>query len=171
VLRDEFSFRCVYCLVRETWTRHLSAFNIDHFQPTVLRPDLELKYENLLYSCGTCNLIKGNRSVPDPLKVLLNGEVHVSPDGMLVAGTPGAARLIDLLDLNGDSLVEFRELVMDIVRLAAACDPELLRRFMGHPSDLPDLATLRPPGGNSMPEGVGMSHFQRRADGSLPETY
>ena len=32
-LRDEFAFRCVYCLFRETWGKLRGAFNLDHFQP------------------------------------------------------------------------------------------------------------------------------------------
>ena len=30
-LRDEFSFRCVYCLRRETWTIRKGEFVIEHF--------------------------------------------------------------------------------------------------------------------------------------------
>jgi hypothetical protein len=36
------------------------------------------------------------------------------------------------------------------------------------PIDLPNLARLRPPGGNSRPAGVDASHFARRARGELP---
>jgi hypothetical protein len=32
-LRDEFIFRCVYCLKREQWGHVTSEFDIDHFQP------------------------------------------------------------------------------------------------------------------------------------------
>ena len=30
-LRDEFSFRCVYCLLREQWGRVRGLFDLDHF--------------------------------------------------------------------------------------------------------------------------------------------
>ena len=32
-LRDEFTFRCVYCLKRETWGQVTGEFELDHFQP------------------------------------------------------------------------------------------------------------------------------------------
>src|SRR5579872_364747 len=32
-LRDEFSFRCVYCQIREQWGRLTGEFDLDHFLP------------------------------------------------------------------------------------------------------------------------------------------
>ena len=32
-LRDEFLFRCVYCLHREQWYDRGATFNIEHFVP------------------------------------------------------------------------------------------------------------------------------------------
>ena len=42
---------------------------------------------------------------------------------------------------------------------------------MGFPEDLPDLSELRPPDGNSRPEGVAQSYSALRERGELPETY
>ena len=36
-LRDEFDFRCVYCLKRETWGQITSEFELDHFEPQACR--------------------------------------------------------------------------------------------------------------------------------------
>ena len=47
-LRDEFAFRCVYCLRRERWEPGLSAFEIDHWKPAAQHPSLALDYDNLL---------------------------------------------------------------------------------------------------------------------------
>jgi hypothetical protein len=58
-----------------------------------------------------------------------------------------------------------------IVALAVKHDRELFKRLMGFPADLPDLASLKPPDGNTRPGGVAASHFERRAHGELPETY
>src|SRR5689334_17125465 len=69
-LRDEFSFRCVYCLLREQWGRVRGIYEIDHFLPVVHQAQLTLDYANLLYACATCNAAKGGRDVPDPLIVL-----------------------------------------------------------------------------------------------------
>jgi hypothetical protein len=60
-LRDEFTFCCVYCLKRETWGQVTGEFELDHFQPQSLAPDLRLDYFNLVYACRRCNAV--NRSI------------------------------------------------------------------------------------------------------------
>jgi hypothetical protein len=57
------------------------------------------------------------------------------------------------------------------MQLAASHDPVLHRRLTGFPNDLPDLKSLRPPGGNTRPEGIEQSHFRRRERGELPAMY
>ena len=48
-LRDEFSFRCVYCLVRERhYPNREAAFGVDHLIPQRVAPELALHYDNLL---------------------------------------------------------------------------------------------------------------------------
>jgi len=47
-LRDEFSFRCVYCLLREQWGRVRGLFDLDHFHATANRPGLAVDYDNRL---------------------------------------------------------------------------------------------------------------------------
>ncbi len=69
-LRDEFDFRCVYCLKREKWGQVTFEFELDHFQPQSLKPRLKLVYSNLVYACRRCNAVKLDQSVIDPLKLL-----------------------------------------------------------------------------------------------------
>ena len=57
-LRDEFQFRCVYCLEREVWTKPVAAFDIDHHAAVGGNPGLQFDYDNLLYVCHSCNLSK-----------------------------------------------------------------------------------------------------------------
>lgn len=170
-LRDEFSFRCVYCLIREMWGPVQGVFALEHFLPIATRPDLALEYDNLLYGCASCNLSKGSQQTPDPLRVLLAGKVEVTPDGQIRASSGEARKLIDMLSLNRPRLCEFRSLWIQIVRLAALHDPDLFQRLLGYPPDLPDLTVLRPPQGNSRPEGVKQSHHARRGRGELLERY
>ncbi len=170
-LRDEFAFRCVYWLTREVWTRAYGAYAIDHFLPVATDPTLETEYGNLLYACIPCNLGKRDSLTPDPLAVLLLESVVVSDDGTIRGTTPEAARLIELVGLDRPRAVEFREMWIGIVRLAAAFDPDRHRRIMGYPADLPDLSALDPPGGNAKPEGIAASHLARKSAGTLPETY
>src|ERR1700740_558501 len=70
-LRDEFCFRCVYCLVREQWGLVPGVFGIDPSLPVASHADKVLSYDNLLYCCATCNGAKGKRRLPNPEKVLV----------------------------------------------------------------------------------------------------
>jgi hypothetical protein len=170
-LRDEFAFRCVYCLTREIWGLLKGIYALDHFLAVVARPDLALEYDNLLYTCVSCNLSKGRQETPDPLSTLLDPDVMVSADGAIQASTPAARKLVDRLGLDRPRLREFRELWIRIVRLAALHDPALLQRLMGYPADLPDLSGLQPPEGNTRPDGIAQSYLARRLRNELPGTY
>lgn len=170
-LRDEFSFRCVYCLLREQWGQVRSLYAIDHFLPIASHPDRGCEYDNLLYTCSTCNAAKGSRIVPDPLVLLTSSTVRVEEDGKIHTDNPEVAPLLELLGLDSDRSCELRMLWMGIVALAAEHKPELYRKLMGYPNDLPNLGRLRPPGGNARPQGVQQSCFARKEAGSLPEIY
>ena len=170
-LRDEFAFRCVFCLAREVWGSFKGIYALDHFLSVAGRPDLLLDYDNLLYVCVSCNLSKGSQQVPDPLSNLLDSDIRVTEDGVIHASSPAASKLVEQLGLDRPRLREFRELWIRIVRLSVQHDPEMFRRLMGYPVDLPDLSTLRPPEGNSRPEGIAQSHFARRQRSELSDTY
>lgn len=60
-LRDEFGFRCVYCLRREQWELCRGIFHIDHFVPVSQDPTRLHDYDNLLYTCVSCNFAKRDR--------------------------------------------------------------------------------------------------------------
>jgi hypothetical protein len=170
-LRDEFSFRCVYCMTREGWASGLNCFHIDHFLPTTHSPELEVSYVNLLYCCSTCNSNKRDRIIPNPLRFLLAEHVTCDQTGRLIPSSYEATLVIEALDLNRDRRIAYRKTWMDILELAEASNPTLYRKLLGYPDDLPDLSKLKPPGGNSRPEGLTQSHYERRLRGELPETY
>ena len=170
-LRDEFAFRCVYCLMRETWGSFGSQYAIDHFVPTVTAPEATTHYANLLYVCVTCNGVKSDQLVCDPLVALLDGAVRCDSEGGLHAETPDAAQVIELLDLNDPRRVESRALWISVVGLAERFDGALHRRLLAYPRNLPALSKLSPPGGNAKPEGVEQSYFRQRERGELAETY
>jgi hypothetical protein len=170
-LRDEFSFRCVYCLGREQWGHVTGEFALDHFVPQKSSPALATTYDNLVYSCTRCNLAKSDQAVSDPSAELTVGALQVQPDGKLEGFSTNAKSLILKLDLNAPKMVEWRLLWIRIIALAADRDRTLWLRIMGFPSDLPSLVRLRPPGGNSRPDGVAKCHFARAARGELPASY
>lgn len=82
-----------------------------------------------------------------------------------------ARLLVRLLGLNGRAETEARMLWIGIIALAERFDTEFYRRLMGFPIDLPDLARLRPPGGNARPEGLASYFHVRRGEGTLPANY
>jgi hypothetical protein len=169
-LRDEFSFRCVYCLRREQWERASAIFNIDHFLSVANHPALVTDYDNLFYACAKCNLAKGARALPNPLAVLTSSFVRVELDGTIHADADSAARLIELLGLNSREYTEFRKLWIEIAVVTQE-RPGLYVQLMGYPADLPNLRLRRPPGGNTRPAGVEESAFARRERGELPTFY
>jgi HNH endonuclease len=170
-LRDEFCFRCVYCLRRERWEPDCGVFEIDHLSPVSLSPELRVAYRNLIYSCTTCNSAKRAQPLPDPSVVFTSSSLAVEPDGNLSGRTEESSLLIRLLDLNDPMFVTWRMRMIRIVALAGQHDPELFLSLMAYPDGLPNLATLRPPGGNGLPEGILQSHFERRKRGELLATY
>lgn len=171
-LRDEFTFRCVYCLKRERWGYLKASYDLDHFHAQAIAQAQILDYDNLLYSCATCNSAKGVDPIPDPTTELLDSSVEVHDDGSITASTPGAQKIIEVLGLDDPEYREFRLMMIGIVRITAAhrlTDPTF-EMVMGYPSDLPDLNRLRPPR-NRRPEGVETSYYARQRRGQLPATY
>ena len=169
-LRDEFDFRCVYCLKRETWGQVTFEFELDHFQPQSLNPQLRLDYLNLVYACRRCNAAKGNQAIADPFPLLRSPFVKTLPDGSLQAHDTRVQRLLRQLDLNSPRLTSWRLMWMRILALARDRDPELYVQLVGLPEDLPDLRKRRPPQ-NLRQDGLDRCWFVRRERGNLPAAY
>ena len=144
-LRDEFTFRCVYCLKRETWGQVTFEYELDHFQPQSLRADLKRNYLNLVYACRRCNAVKGDQVIDDPFRSLNSETVATSPDGSLHTRDGRTSRLIRHLDLNAPRLRAWRLMWTRIVTLAMVHEQTLYSQLVGFPIDLPDLRRLRPP--------------------------
>jgi hypothetical protein len=169
-LRDEFSFRCVYCLYREQWGVRTASWHLDHFSPQVVDPTLTLTYENLLYVCARCNLTKGRRLVPDPCSMGLAASLEVDQTGVITAKNKDGQILIDVLRLNNEDNTRFRSMMIRTLDILATADRAVYRLWMGYPDDLPDLSTLKP-SGNTKPDGVNNCFFARRKRGELEEVY
>lgn len=169
-LRDEFTFRCVYCLKRETWGQVTGEFELDHFEPQSLAPELTLDYANLVYACRRCNAVKLDKTVEDPFVILSRDSVIVLSDGYLKCDRTEVNRLIMQLDLNSPRLVRWRVMWMRIVDLANQRDTELHRQLTAFPEDLPNLQRLKP-SNNLRPEGVELSWYSKRKRGQLIDIY
>lgn len=168
-LRDEFDFRCVYCLFRERWGQVKGTFHIDHFEARKLREDLSLVYDNLVYSCHTCNLGKSTATLPDPHAYAYGECLRVEDDGTIKPLNKVGETLIDELTLDDEHRQEFRKTMLDTIKMASDGGRiDILRRWLGLPSDLPNLERCEPPEGNERPEGLNESWYAR---GERPDVF
>ena len=170
-LRDEFTFRCVYCHTREQWGQVKGMYDLDHFVPQAYEPQKRAQYGNLLYACKACNGAKGDQTTPDPSQVLTSDDVQVYADGSIQGLSAEAERLVWLLGLDGPKYRAWRLLWLRIIELAERYDRELYHQLMRFPADLPNLKRLRPPAGNARPDGIDASYFELRERGELPDEY
>lgn len=177
-LRDEFQFRCVYCLERERWDRNgHAAFGVDHVKPQG-SPEYEAlvcAYDNLVYACNRCNSWKRDVVLLDPCSERLAEHVRMVADGAMVGLTQDGAKLVYVLGLNDQRSRTVRRRFLRVLRLFQdhPDDPDILALYLdcfGYPDDLPDLEPLNPPA-NSRPDGLNDSYFRQRAEGRLPADY
>ncbi len=167
-LRDEFCFRCVYCLIREPWIDMRRGYQIDHFVPQKIRPDLKAEYDNLLYLCAACNNLKGAALLPDPCEVALESCLRFLQDGTVEALRVEGERIIEILQLDDPRLVDMRRRKIGILNSLAVNNWLLFAGEMSFPKDLPNL-TAEPPPNNTRPEGLQLSWHSLRNE--LPEVY
>lgn len=173
-LRDEFSYRCVFSLMRESWPQ--TRFHIDHFVSQKERPDLVCDYDNLILLEGRLNLVKGKQRLPNPGKIPLGKCLHVHMDdarlGEIEAfeGNEVGEWIIRVLRLDSYDATEVRKLLIGILRSVARTDEQLFRKLIGYPANLPDLTKANPPD-NKRKDGIYNSAHYRMSNGTLPEWY
>ncbi len=176
-LRDEFDFRCVYCLCRERWEPNgQDVFSVEHIQPQATSPELATDYDNLIYACLVCNAYRRDEPLllnPDTEAVATH--LQILRNGTAEASTIAGEQLIDVCHLNRPSWIDFRNYVLDLMDLLLqrqSQDAErILQRLLCFPHNLPNLKAKRPPAGNGRPDSLSTSYFEPRKRGKLPEVY
>lgn len=175
-LRDEFTFRCVYCLMRERWESDgHHGFGVEHVRPQSKSPDKQLDYDNLVYACNTCN--SSRRDVILPADVVMEPGSHLQSrtDGTVEPLSDLGSDVVELCRLNRPLLVAMRRRIQNLINVLRKFDQseavDALRDLLAYPSDLPNLRTLRPPDGNVRSDGVDNCHFEKRQRGELPIVY
>lgn len=135
-LRHDFFNSCAYCTLSEHEARGV-RFTIDHYEPQKARADLVNDYGNLLYSCDSCNILKGNRNPPESARAA--GQKFFRPDnetfpdtfeldGRRVKGrTPTGEFTIEAVELNRAALQRLR----DLRRRLAKCDEMVAHGVFG----------------------------------------
>lgn len=176
-LRDEFDFRCVYCLWRERWYAvGEAAFSVDHLQSQAVAPQLVCDYDNLIYACCRCNSVKTDAAaILDPCRDAFGDHLEVLANGCIHDLTPPGRELIRICRLDEPLLTESRRRLLDLLQmLQGSKSPRafsLLQRYLAFPDNLPVLSKCRPAGGNIRPAGIAESYYERSRRGSLPSTY
>jgi hypothetical protein len=176
-LRDEFAFRCVFCLMRERrYPNGQAAFGVDHLVPQVLALDRQVDYENLVYACSRCNSFEGDAyPILDPCREVYGTHLQVNEDGTITGLTQDGRKLIRILRLDQHEYVRVRRELLQTIRILNGVNSpdarQILNDLLGFPNDLPDLRRCRPPSGNTRPHGARTCYFAQREQGILPATY
>lgn len=172
-LRDEFSYRCVFSLLRESWPQ--TRFHIDHLISQKERPDLVCDYDNLILLEARLNLVKGKRRLPDPCKVPLGEHLVVFTSGEQMGcieardGSEIGERIIRVLRLDNEDATQIRRYWIGILRSVARTDVRLFREFIGYPKNLPDLQAFRVK--NTRKSGLSQSAKHLLNNDNLPDWY
>lgn len=170
-LRDEFEFRCVYCLTRERWSNQgHNGFTIDHVKPQSIYSNLTTEYDNLVYACFRCNTLKKTTILPDPCEISLASHLQ-ERSGTFIYLTPTGRRIREYLKLNEPTRLNERVHYLAIFRLRNMPEVEDLLKSFSYPSELPDLSKLKPPSGNTRSGGLKRSYYARQQAGKLRPYY
>lgn len=169
-LRDEFSFRCIYCLRRETWFAMPRDHEIDHFLPKSSHPKGKCDFDNLVFACRQCNGTKAAKYLPSPESVAYGNCLLVDEKGVIHPKNKLGERIIEALRLDGADYTAIRRDVIEMVH-ENKIGSRTLNRLLGYPDELPNLSKEKKPKSNTRPSGIQESHFERKLRNELPAYY
>jgi 5-methylcytosine-specific restriction endonuclease McrA len=121
VLREDFSYRCVYCDIHENESGGPRYFSVEHFRPKKRFPELRTEYRNLLYACTVCNSYKSDdwpsetplddgRGYLDPTEHDYDDHFALSDDDLIVGLSAVGHYMIQRMRLNRKMLQKIRAL-------------------------------------------------------------
>jgi hypothetical protein len=179
-LRDEFQFRCVYCMFRERWERGgWRRYHVDHLVPQSVHPSRITDYENLVYSCDICNQFKSDGTMPSPCEVAYGLHYKINDEGEPVSLSGGEGQaLIEIIGLNDPDAIAYRRRWIKTMREFLALKEEIgepirteeLMRWFGYPDDMPDLRRHMPIS-NCRVEGKHQTYLLRLRRGEIDPLY
>lgn len=161
-LRPDFQYRCAYCLTHEFYFLQGDGGEIDHFRPLHASghdfSHLKNEYSNLYWTCGQCNLEKGNRwpgdaeyadgfRFLDPCAEDHDDHWATHADGTVTAKTNTGRFTIRSIRLDRQRLNELRRLLHLYQEKITALEAELERRDLGperRAALLDHLADIKP---------------------------
>lgn len=106
--------RCVYCDDLDTYGGGFQVYQVEHFAPKSLFPELKFNYDNLLYACPWCNRAKwdkwpsmdskvnvvGDEGFADPCSDEYDKHLKRNPSGAIEGVTPLGRYMCENLNLN-----------------------------------------------------------------------
>jgi 5-methylcytosine-specific restriction endonuclease McrA len=120
-LRVDFIYACAYCTMTEFEAQGI-RMTIDHYEPKSERTELINNYENLMYSCDDCNMLKGDRYPPQaardaghrffrPDQDYRHEHFEKDSESMALEGISNVGRFtIECIDLNRLTLLRLRKI-------------------------------------------------------------
>ncbi len=146
-LRPDFQYRCAYCLTHEFYFLQGDGGEIDHYRPLHAKnhdfSHLKNVYGNLYWTCGQCNLEKGNLWPSDAEYV--DGFRFLDPcmedhddhwdthaDGTVTAKTDIGRFTILFIRLDRQRLNDLRRFLYVYQQKVVALEAELNRRNLSH---------------------------------------
>jgi 5-methylcytosine-specific restriction endonuclease McrA len=122
-LREDFFYACAYCTMTEFEAQAI-RMTIDHYEPKKARPELVNSYDNLMYCCDDCNILKGDRCPPRSARDAGHKffrpdqdyrhehfERHTSQHDINLDGITNVGRFtIEFMDLNRPTLRRLRKI-------------------------------------------------------------
>jgi hypothetical protein len=124
-LRREFDRQCVYCRLPDGM-KGTDSFGVDHYRPKEKFPELSTAYTNLFYYCNACNSWKGEFwpgrdlvrlgvFIPNPCDHVMWDHLRYREASVEARSNAGNFTL-DLLHINDQGFIEYREMIIDAIR-------------------------------------------------------
>ena len=118
-VREDFECCCAYCLRHEEWGGGAEHYELDHFKPKKLFPELVNDFNNIYYCCHRCNKRKhcswpserelnSGAAFVDLCQDNFNNHYLVLENGKLEFLTRAAEYTAKKLRLNSDEMIKQR---------------------------------------------------------------
>ncbi len=128
-LEKDFNYECAYCKLKEMIGINKDGWEIDHFKPLSKFSEWEgiNKYENLFYSCRTCNNNKNNEwseTLLNPCKDdIYNVHIKENSEHEMIALTARGEEYIKTLKINATQSVIRRKKLAKLKALKEVAKP------------------------------------------------
>ena len=133
-LRDEFTFRCVYCLHREQWNNRGGSVSCGALRPDQRGSGWRVRILESSLRMRNLQRDEASHSWPsEPCQVAFNDCLRIMADGRIKALNADGEKLNQVLRLDSEKNVRDRYRWMRALEALRTTDPELYGEYMGFP--------------------------------------